>query len=60
MINHARSFVTMKMRKRAQIREVKVQNKSMLKLKKLLGNKIGEQMQNLEDDDEIEEPKEKK
>lgn len=38
MVNRARSFVTMKMRKRASLREAKAQNKDMLKLKKMLGH----------------------
>lgn len=51
MVNRARSFVTMKMKKRANLRESKSASKNILKLKKLLGSQIQQKMKEFDDDD---------
>jgi hypothetical protein len=47
LVNRARTFVTMKMRKRANLREQKAESKSIIKMKHLLSEKIKDQQEDI-------------
>ena len=50
MVNRARSFVTMKMRKRMNLREQKTQVKSINKLKKIIGSQLEDKIKEMQEE----------
>lgn len=47
LVNRARTFVTMKMRKRQNVREQKAESKSILKMKQMLSERIKDQQEDI-------------